>query len=90
MNKSQIEIHIEKTERLYEELSRHLSAYKFEYDVNEDKYYSVMHSVDDAMKGKVPEYLRAEAKRFNTPGMNSTAEEGGVDAVVEKAKAALA
>lgn len=57
-----------------------------EYDVNEDKYYSVMHSVDDAMKGKVPEYLRAEAKRFNTPGMNSTAEEGGVDAVVEKAK----
>lgn len=57
-----------------------------EYDVNEDKYYSVMHSVDDAMKGKVPEYLRAEAKRFNTPGMNSTAERGGVDAVVEKAK----
>ena len=57
-----------------------------EYDVNEDKYYSVMHSVDDAMKGKVPEYLRAEAKRFNTPGMNSTAEKGGVDAVVEKAK----
>lgn len=57
-----------------------------EYDVNEDKYYSVMHSVDDAMKGKVPEYLRAEAKKFNTPGMNSTAEEGGVDAVVEKAK----
>lgn len=57
-----------------------------EYDVNEDKYYSVMHSVDDAMKGKVPEYLRAEAKKFNTPGMNSTAEKGGVDAVVEKAK----
>lgn len=57
-----------------------------EYDVNEDKYYSVMHSVDDAMKGKVPEYLRAEAKKFNTPGMNSTAERGGVDAVVEKAK----
>lgn len=57
-----------------------------EYDVNEDKYYSVMHSVDDAMKGKVPEYLRAEAKRFNTPGMNSTAEEGGVNAVVENAK----
>jgi hypothetical protein len=57
-----------------------------EYDVNEDKYYSVMHSVDDAMKGKVPEYLRAEAKRFNTSGMNSTAEKGGVDAVVEKAK----
>lgn len=57
-----------------------------EYDVNEDKYYSVMHSVDDAMKGKVPEYLRAEARRFNTPGMNSTAEKGGVDAVVEKAK----
>ncbi len=57
-----------------------------EYDVNEDKYYSVMHSVDDAMKGKVPEYLRAEAKRFNTPGMNSTAEKGGVDAVIEKAK----
>ena len=57
-----------------------------EYDVNEDKYYSVMHSVDDAMKGKVPEYLRVEAKKFNTPGMSSTAEEGGVDAVVEKAK----
>lgn len=38
------------------------------------------------MKGKVPEYLRAEAKKFNTPGMNSTAEKGGVDAVVEKAK----
>lgn len=57
-----------------------------EYDVNEDKYYSVMHSVDDAMKGKVPEYLRAEAKKFNTPGMNSTAEKGGVDAVIEKAK----
>ena len=57
-----------------------------EYDVNEDKYYSVMHSVDDVMKGKVPEYLRAEAKKFNNPGMNSTAEKGGVDAVVEKAK----
>lgn len=57
-----------------------------EYDVNEDKYYSVRRSVDDAMKGKVPEYLRAEAKKFNTPGMNSTAEKGGVDAVVEKAK----
>ena len=57
-----------------------------EYDVNEDKYYGVMHSVDDAMKGKVPEYLRAEAKRFNTPGLSSTAEKGGVDAVIEKAK----
>lgn len=57
-----------------------------EYDVNEDKYYGVMHSVDDAMKGKVPEYLREEARRFNTPGRDSTAEKGGVDAVIEKAK----
>lgn len=57
-----------------------------EYDVNDDKYYDVMHSVDDAMKGKVPEYLREEARRFNTPGRESTAEKGGVDAVIEKAK----
>lgn len=59
---------------------------EIEYDVNEDKYYAVMHFVNDAMTGKVPEYLRAEARKFNTPGMNSTAEKGGVDAVVEKAK----
>lgn len=59
---------------------------EIEYDVNEDKYYNVMHSVDDAMKGKVPEYLIGEARKFNTPGMDSTAEKGGVDAVVEKAK----
>lgn len=57
-----------------------------EYDVNDDKYYDVQSSLNKAMQGKVPDYLREEARRFNTPGRDSTAEKGGVDAVVEKAK----
>lgn len=57
-----------------------------EYDVNDDKYYDVQSALNKAMQGKVPDYLREEARKFNTPGMSNTAENGGIDAVVEKAK----
>ena len=57
-----------------------------EYDVNDDKYYDVRSSLNKAMQGRVPDYLREEARKFNTPGMSNTAENGGIDAVVEKAK----
>lgn len=57
-----------------------------EYDVNDDKYYNVRDDVGKTMQGKVPAYLRGEAKRFNTSEVFSYAETGGMNVVIEKAK----
>lgn len=58
---------------------------RIENNINEDVYYRALNKVQEGMKGKVPEYLEQEAKRFVSTRMGN-AEADGVDGVVKAAK----
>ena len=58
---------------------------QIENDINEDVYYRASRNVDKTMTGKMPDYLKQEAKRF-IQTRSGDAEHNGVDGVVEAAK----
>lgn len=58
---------------------------RIENDINEDVYYRASRNVDKTMDGKMPDYLKQEAKRF-IQTQSGDAEYSGVDGVVEAAK----
>lgn len=58
---------------------------QIENDINEDVYYRASRNVDKTMTGKMPDYLKQEAKRF-IQTQSGDAEHNGVDGVVEAAK----
>lgn len=85
-NRDTIDPEVSKANRVYGGDAWTPTFPQIEYDVDEDKSYRAAHSIDDVAKGKIPDYLRDEARKFNSTSVANIAEKGGIDAVIERAK----